>query len=89
MQVSEIIHHDAASDVLYAKLPDRKVVRSAPLPDDDFVILNVDAGGEVVGVQLLEATEMNRGRWREFFRNAIPITLFEAIDYWLAIRSPA
>lgn len=86
-QPADILRHDVANDVLYARLPDRRVVQSLPLEDDDFVILNVDAGGDVVGVQLIEAREMTPGRWREFFRSSVPAPLFDAIDRWLATRA--
>jgi hypothetical protein len=80
--------YDGASDVLYVKLPGVDIYASHGLSDDDFVILNVDRDGNVVGLQLLGVVEsMPLERWQTHFHtNEIPMPLFEAVSQWLGER---
>ena len=75
--------YDAQSDVLYVKLRDAaRIVDCEPIDGDDFVVLNRDAAGRIVGLQLLYVCEMSVGRWVEHFRD-VPGPLFEAVEGWL------
>ena len=79
------LRHDSSSDVLYVRDPRAQIATSAPIPGDGFVVLNFDASGHVVGLQLLEVGELTQRDWREFFRTGeIPPVMFDAVDAWLA-----
>lgn len=80
------LEHDVRADVLCAKIAEDRVYASRPLPDDDFVILNRDRDGRVIGVQILNVREMTVGRWREFFKKDVPQPLFALVDEWLGER---
>ena len=77
--------HDVSNDVLYVKLADVAICTSHPVEGDDFVIVNFDARRHVVGLQLIDVSEMTQGRWREQFNtHEVPEILFRAVDDWLS-----
>ncbi len=88
MNEAHIINYDIANDVLYVKLPGGKIVRSTTADGDDFVILNFDEHGEVVGLQLLEISDMGINRWRDCFGEADGIgeELHGAVSKWIYSR---
>lgn len=75
---------DERADVLYARRPGVPIRTSREAPGDSYLILNLDAGGNVVGVQLLAAHEMPADFWREHpDRGALPPDLLAALDRWM------
>lgn len=82
------VDYDACSGILYVKLLYASLCASIcvsqPLEGDDFVILNKDSRGAVVGLQLIDVREMSSARWEEHFHTPeIPEPLFAAVDDWL------
>jgi len=78
------LRFDTDRDVLYAKRADASIRRSAEAPSDGYLILNCDAEGRVVGVQLLAAQEMPNAAWRQHpDRGALPPDLLAALDDWM------
>jgi uncharacterized protein YuzE len=76
----ESIRYDAAADVLYVKMAGQ-IVASAPIPGDDFVILNRNAAGEVIGLQLLDVASLSASRWvGKFQTGEIPEPMFWLVD---------
>ena len=80
------VSYDKTADVLYLKDPDATIASSAPLPGDDFVILNRDKSGAVVGLQLVSASEMTLDDWLDFYHVDVPKPLFGAVSKWLFVR---
>jgi hypothetical protein len=79
---SVVLDSDSNTGVLYAKLEGARISNSRESPEDDYLILNEDAEGQVVGVQVLHASEMV-GRWPSHpGRGGIPISLMSALDGW-------
>jgi len=78
------LDYDPSGDVLYVKVAGARIRAGRPVEGDDFVILNVDQDGVVVGLQLIDAREMSAVRWREYFATPeIPEEIFAAVDAWL------
>lgn len=80
------VSYDAKADVLYVKMPGAKIVDSGPLDDDDFVIVNRDSVGRMVGLRILCASEITAWRWERHFAHDVQTVLFEAVATWLANR---
>lgn len=80
------VSYDEQADVLYVKIHEAKIVDSEPLDGDDFVIVNRDAAGRMVGLQLLYASEITTWRWERHFVHDVQSALFEAVAVWLATR---
>lgn len=73
------VTYDPDGDCLYVKYTDRVIVNSNG--DRPHEIHNFDSNGEVIGLQLLEAST-----WRSFKDAGLPAPLVEAIQNWLAQR---
>lgn len=56
MRIPTIIDFDEDANVLYARLRDEKVVYSEESPQDPLVVLNFNATGRVVGLQLVDVS---------------------------------
>ena len=77
--------YDAQSDVLYVKLPGARILESDSIEGDDFVIVNKDSAGRIVGLQLIAVRDsMSLSRWAQHFQNDVPTSLFQAVARWLA-----
>lgn len=76
------VTYDTHSNVLYVRLTDETIVTSKTPEDDHFVILNLNAKGEVVGLQLLEFSDATETYWRSFEKEVPPI-IFNAVLNWL------
>src|SRR5579872_3548106 len=84
------LRHDADNDVLYVREAGVQIWSSEPIQGDDFVILNMDRDGRVVGLQLMCAREMAHARWREFFHPPeIPEEIYATVDRWLRDHASA
>ena len=85
------VSYDAAMDVLHTRSAPGGAETSRTLAGDDGVILNIDARGVTVGVQILFASVMakdpDRDRWGSCFREpAIPTDMFHAVVEWLRME---
>ena len=80
------ISYDAEGDVLYVKLYGLVIEHSSAMEDDDFVILNYSATGEIVGVQLLDVSRLTRLSWCANFRYDVPSWLYDEVAGWLSVR---
>lgn len=82
------ITHDAALDVLYVKLEGARIATSREAPSYDYLILNEDSEGLVVGVQIILASEC-ADSWRGHLdKDILPSELSSAIENWI-IRDEA
>jgi uncharacterized protein YuzE len=76
------VTYDTHNNVLYVCLTDQ-IIKSSKTPEDDnFVILNYNANGEIVGLQLLEFSDATETYWRSFEKEIPPI-LFNAVLNWI------
>jgi uncharacterized protein YuzE len=72
---------DPAADVLYVKVDQARIADSMCAPHDDLLIFNMDPSGQVVGVQLLGASDLPIVDWVEHpDRSMLPMELLDAID---------
>lgn len=79
------VTHDMASDVLYMKLAGTHIANSHESPGDDYIILNYDTLGTVVGVQFLAVSEMTPDFWKLHpSRTCLPRSILGALDRWFA-----
>lgn len=84
MSAPPSFHFDPRLDVLSAQLPGTEVNRAKPSPSDSRMILEFDARGRVVGVELLNPTEMLPAFWSSHpDRERIPRDLLVALDVYL------
>ena len=75
---------DEEADVLYVRMRDRRLLSSRVAPSDSFLILNTDAAGNIVGLQVLYASELKTSWARHPDRALVPAPLANAIDEWVA-----
>jgi uncharacterized protein YuzE len=78
---------DAESDVLYVKVRGARIRTSRSIGGDDFVILNSDSKGRVVGLQLVAFSQMSSARWSSNFHTGeIPEAIYVEVYRWLLER---
>lgn len=79
----ESVVHDQTNDVLYVKLGHRIKI-SRELEHDAATILNMDESGQVVGLQVIEASGLSPEAWAEHpDRAEIPEDLHDAVAFWI------
>ena len=84
MSASVLLRFDRSLGVLSAHLADAHVVRARPSKIDNCLVLELDASGRVVGVEILEPTAMPSSAWYEHSdRHQLPATLRAEVDAWL------
>lgn len=77
---------DAAVDVLYVRRRGRQLVTSRTY-DDDGVVLNLDAEGQVSGLQIVFVSELF-GDWNTHpDRVHIPPELLTVVDGWFSAHA--
>ncbi len=87
--IDVLLRHDGGSDVLYVKRAGATIRVSREAAHDGYVIVNLDATGAIVGVQLLAASEMPVAFWRNHpDRSALPDDIARTIDAWVDARPP-
>ncbi len=78
-----VITFDTESDVLYLRRTGYELRSSNPLPSDAFIIVNRDLAGEVVGLQVLYASDLPRV-WAEHpDRHLLPPEFTRTLDTWV------
>jgi uncharacterized protein YuzE len=87
------VTYDRQADVLYVVRRGTEIVDTMPAEHDGWLLVNRDDADDVVGVQLLAASEMPRGFWAVHpDREDLPPDLLEALDRWIGaahLRPPA
>ncbi len=87
--VPVLLRHDGGSDVLYVKRAGATIRTSREAAHDGGLIVNLDAAGAIVGVQLLAASELPAALWRNHpDRSVLPDDIARTIDAWLDARPP-
>jgi uncharacterized protein YuzE len=87
LDVSYSIKFDAQCDVLYVKQKGAKIEYSIPVKDDDSVYLNIDCFNRVIGLQMIDASQITADKWVEHFNTGeMPQAMFEIIAKWLKAR---
>lgn len=77
---------DTAADVLYVKLEGVRIATSREAPSDDYLILNEDNEGRVVGVQVMFASEFADSWCAHPDKEMLPAELLLALDNWTSER---
>ncbi len=73
---------DSNADVLYLRLEGARIEHSREAPSDDSLILNMDREGQIVGVQVLYASNLAE-HWHEHpDKGMLPAALCSALDNW-------
>lgn len=81
--------HEPVGDVLYALRSGVHVAKSRTAPEDDYLILNMDTVGNIVGVQLICAATMPVSFWKDHpDREIVPQDLLTALDTWIGSHNP-
>ena len=98
MRDSTALCHERAGHIATAWAHYREAVRLAKQANDDvsreaahdgYLIVNLDAAGAIVGVQLLAASEVPSALWRNHpDRGALPDDIARTIDAWVDARPP-
>lgn len=79
-----IVRFDSVLDVLAATRAGAAVVRARPSKSDGRLILRLDSGGAVVGLEILGPTEIRPQFWREHpDRHILPPELLSEVDAWM------
>lgn len=87
--VPVLLRYDNESDVLYVKRAGATIHTSREAAHDGGLIVNLDAAGAIVGVQLLAASELPAALWRNHpDRSALPDDIARTIDAWVDARPP-
>jgi uncharacterized protein YuzE len=82
-----VIRFDNLTDVVSAFIEDTKTAEYRPAPSDCHIMIERDAAGSVVGVELCGASRITRARWEHHpDRNIVPSDLLVELDRWLAMR---
>jgi len=79
-------------DILYVCLQGAEVYASEPIRGDDFVILDRNREGTVIGLRIIDASQMSVDRWTKFFdpsTGEIPEFLFMIAQERLHAWGPA
>jgi hypothetical protein len=78
------VTYDRRADVLSVVRRGAETVDTMPAEHDGWLLVNRDHADDVVGVQLLAASEMPRGFWAVHpDREEIPPDLLAALDRWI------
>jgi hypothetical protein len=78
---------DEPVDTLYALRKGARVHRSNPSEHDGGFIVSVDSSGNVVGLILLDATEVGKEWMTHSDRITLPDDLRIAVDEWFLTKS--
>lgn len=82
-----LVRVDEISDVFYARRENTSSAFSNEAPNDGYLVISYDAGGNIVGIKLMAASEMPHEFWRRHpDRGVIPPDLLDAIDAWVQSR---
>lgn len=82
-----MIAFDDLTDVVSAYVADTRPVRYGPAPTDAHMMIERDALGAVVGVEIAGASAMRPSFWRQHpDRCIIPAAILAELDEWLAHR---
>lgn len=83
------IDFDDDADVLYLRFEAERIAYSRESDDDGELIINLNAAGAVVGVQLLGALILGPEGWQAHpERPRLPAPLREALDGWYRALPP-
>lgn len=82
-----MIVFDELTDVVSVYVDGTRAERARPAPIDSHILLELDASGGVVGVEVMRASDLARNRWAEHpDRSVVPTDLLSELDRWLAHR---
>jgi uncharacterized protein YuzE len=83
--VSVDIEFDDFADVVSARVHGAKIVRARPAPWDQHILLELDADGHVVGLEVYGPRVIKPAFWRGHpGRTELPLHLLTELDAWLA-----
>jgi|GEM_PF-4221186 len=85
-----LIQFNDLTDVVSAFFDGTKSSIYGPSQEDNHIMLERDATGQIVGVDVLGASDLKTSIWsRHPVRHDIPAEILGELDRWLARRSPA
>ena len=85
-----MIDFDAMTDVLVVQRDGAAIVKGRPSPHDNHLMLELDAGGAVVGLLLMSASVRILSAWRAHpDRGLLPPDILAEVDAWLEQRTPS
>jgi len=82
----KIVFNDL-TDVVSAYIADTAASSVTQAPSDRHILLEIDAAGHIVGVEVIGASVIVPERWREHpIRQTLPTTILAELDGWLRHR---
>jgi len=81
------VRFDDLTDVLSAYVPGTISDRVHPAQYDGHLLLELDESGQVVGIELLNASVLKHSYWKTHpDRNSLPLELIQGVDHWMINR---
>lgn len=85
-----LIAFDDLTDVVSAYFADTRAEKYGPAPDSGRIMLELDATGAVIGIEIIGASHIVPSTWQgHSIRTRLPSELLTELDMWVENRARA